>query len=233
MAIAYGTPQRGYSAGASAITTSSVATAASGSSFVAFARAIIGSITSVSDNKSNSYSLIGSIFDAGSGIETAAYQCTNGAGGAGHTWTLNKNTANYGRIAAIEVTGAVVASLIDVYASSVATHNGTYNAQPLTTTVANTLLLAWAGNMVQAAQAYTLGGGYTQLYQEADGDTYRDIMAARIVTSSGTYDPQFDSDTFDFDMAHIHVALKEAAAGGSNVNLMVGKFGALLKGKLS
>lgn len=107
--------------GATTATTPGVATTASGSSFlIGILTSASQTITTVSDNKSNTYSLVGSALTYFSAaLKVAVYKCENGTGGTGHTVSVTIGGSDFLTVFFQEVTGgtpedtAVRASLED------------------------------------------------------------------------------------------------------------------------
>lgn len=205
------------------VTTDTVTTAASGSFLLAICNVTSGvSITSVTDNKGNTFTALGSLITNG-GYDFRAYYCENAVGGAGHTASVNRASGTYGTILLLEITGAKTASAINtsITSSPQTAHNGTYYPRPLATTAANTILIYAARNFINSAgQSLTCGGGYAEDLQYSDGEPVDISVGHRIVTSTGTYDPQVD-DAFDdisLGMGIIHLAIEAAASASATLS---------------
>ena len=101
---------------ANTATTTGGTTAASGSTFlicVSWDEASYGSITTVGDNKGNTYTALGTPqTDAGvPNCFTQLFVVENGAGGAGHTATFTTSGNSFPTVHLIEITGATTAPL--------------------------------------------------------------------------------------------------------------------------
>src|SRR5574343_667241 len=96
------------------VTTASVNTGATGSAFFLFVQFEGGStFTSVTDNKGNTYTQIGTELTANSGAKSRIYYCQNAAGGTGHTFTATVSTNVAITLHAVEITGAKSASVLN------------------------------------------------------------------------------------------------------------------------
>ena len=114
----------GTTASGTTLSTASGTSAASGSTFfigVSYDNA--SSITSVSDSKGNTYTIVGSEINNTSGtFKSAVYKCENGVGGASHTATVNVSPAATISLHLFEVDGGT--PIVDV------SNQGTDNSSP-------------------------------------------------------------------------------------------------------
>ena len=114
----------GSTASGTTVTTASGTSASSGSTFlVGISFDNPSSITSVSDSKGNTYTLVGSVVNNATGaFKSAVYKCENGTGGASHTATVVINPANTISLHLFEVDGGT--PIVDV------SNEGTDGATP-------------------------------------------------------------------------------------------------------
>jgi hypothetical protein len=227
MAIAVGASQKAQSASTAALTTVAITTAASGSSFLVFPVYVTGNLaasTPITDSKGNTYTAIGTeITNGGIGISCRPYLCTNGTGGAGHTFTMANAGTSIASMMAVEITGGLTASLLDQYVASVVSSGPPYN-QPVTTSAqADELVLALGiSNSSAATVNYTVGGSFTKQQEQTDGATVVSMcLASRVVSATGSYDPAWNPSA-GTTVTAITLSLKAAAAGGSTATATPG-----------
>ena len=218
MAIAAGvSTAKGQTATGSSITTSGIATQASGSIFVvglAFDSAV--TFTSITDNKSNSpYVQLGAeqTYDA---AKIRLYYFVNGAGGAGHTFTGTVSSTSRLTIVAQEITGAATSSPLD--------KNPGANedlASPFTTLSTGTLsqatelvLAVFFGNSA-ANNAITESTGFTVNASAPDGTQFwTGAIATVVVASTAARQASFTDGGQSTDTALQIVSFIPPAAGG-------------------
>lgn len=194
-------------------TTAGITTTASGSSFfVMFATGDSSTVTSVTDSKSNTYSLLTSVVDSNDGHKNWVYYTENGTGGSSHTFTVTTSGNNL-NIFAFEVTGGATSSIIDVSATVYNDGETPFDCS-ITTTVAETLAIAYA-HAGSGTGSWTANGGFTagQSAQNA-GAAFTDTWAYKAVASAGTENPAWTySEALSGSKAsRISFAIKPAAA---------------------
>jgi hypothetical protein len=154
-----------YGTFAGTVTTSAIATQASGSTFVIVTGGNIGDITDApTDSKSNTYTLLGSIeeYDRWPGYGIAVWICENGTGGTGHTFSQE-----YGQTLGYDECTIIVAEVkngLDVVDFGFSQHlTGTTLTGPTVTTTGAAVLLAFASgdNVTGSTTTMSLSGGYT------------------------------------------------------------------------
>ena len=110
MAIGYG--QLGVGAlndyqAAGSVTSAAVNTSVSGSSFLVYVvvkSPVLGGPYTITDNKGNVYTQVGSPVNDGTVFSILRYLCTNGAGGSGHTVTVTNPGFGTGTVTAVTST---------------------------------------------------------------------------------------------------------------------------------
>lgn len=180
-----------YDTGTS-ITTSAGTTAESGSSFLLLASWEAGPApTTVTDNKGNTYTLLGDV-QASTGNHCAAqYLCANGVGGAGHTATINFDGAGiYGVAHLIEIVGCT-SNPLDKHVQ------GTDGASPYTVATGT---LAQADEVVvaffapQTANSNTIhqSSNTTIISAETNGANFwASAVGTAVVSSTSSFSPSF------------------------------------------
>lgn len=200
-------------------TTTSVNTSAAGSTFFLFMQ-WEGSSTfsSISDNKGNTYTQIGTELTANSGGKSRLYYCQNGAGGSSHTFTATTATNVAITLHAIEITGGKTTSILnptppaanDDLSSPLTSNN-------ITTVQADALLVACVGstNTSSNPATHAESSGFTVQTgaDETDGSAYwTGCVATKVVSSTGTYSASFTET--GATTGAVWIAAFEAAAGG-------------------
>jgi len=193
-------------------------TTTTGSTFVlAISKDSGVSISSVSDNKGNTYTLIDSAQGAGSGHSKSLYRCENGAGGAGHTATVNFSGSAFGTAYLIECTGAAAASFDK-------TAKGTSGTSPFTVTLAT---LSQADEVIvtifgtaSSTPGYA-SSNMTILGSETDGLTYWTSCVAKVVVAStAAFSPSFTDSSGNTDTAMVAATFKQASGGGPSIAVL-------------
>jgi hypothetical protein len=202
----------------------SVTTTASGSSFVIFVRAYAAP-TSVTDSKSNVYTLVQSTQNPSESDWLSVYLCVNGTGGATHRPTVTTGvTLNPVILGLIEIVGGATSSATD--GSSTVHDTASPFGSPLTTTNANDIVLSlFGGNGTVATVTYTANGSFT-LVSAATFTTGTDGLsvgvAKQVVSATAAYDAAWTVSAGSRGPV-VTMALKQLAGGGAAVvsNLML------------
>lgn len=196
---------------------SSSRTTQAASAFVIDTAVETGNFTAVGDNKSNSFSQVGSTLTTGFGIELRRHLCMNGAGGASHIFNIQV-TAGFPSAWMTEVRGAALASALD--GNTGQNDTGTpFTSGTITPTASTNVFLL--GLIVSASgenpATYTPGNGFTNLGVISDGTAFwTGAQAYRIVTStSGSYEASFTGSAGVSSTGVLVLALKEAAGGAA------------------
>lgn len=176
------------------ISTSGVATTASGSTFVIVVLNDTGvTVSSVSDNKGNTYTQIGTTQqNFGYNGACSMYRCENGVGGSGHTATANfSSNASFPSIYFVELVGVTTASF-DVTAQN------NDNASPFTVTTptlsqANEIVIAIVGtNSPDNPITYAESTGFSLIEQQTNASSsYVGYFAYKVVAATGAVTPSF------------------------------------------
>ena len=200
---------------ANSTTTASATTAASGSTFIVCVAGQTNSPT-ISDSKANSYSLVANCsVDADLGASpgrTRMYVCVDGTGGSGHTFTAS-GTNGYYSVFAFEITGG---DLVDPEKES-ASQNDTstpFTDPGITTSVANSLLVAFMQCDCSGTAVITAGNSFTKQDEKTDGaNVWVSAVATRIVSSTGTYNSTWTETNSASEANVLIAAFAEADSG--------------------
>lgn len=147
--------------------------------------------SSISDNKSNTWTQIGSQLDTASPIHTRMYYAKNISGGSGHTITVNfSGNGCYPTAIASEFSELDTSSPLDVQAGTTGGASTTPSSGSTTTrSTANQLLVCFEAEESTATCTHTAGTNYTKPTNgsEDDGSNYGTAgIEYRIVSATGT-----------------------------------------------
>jgi hypothetical protein len=171
-------------------TSGSINTSATGA-FVIWVRDYSPSITTVTDNKGNTYTQIDATTVFGAGWWLGV--CRNGVGGTGHKPLVTKSTGDFFAVGLEEYSGVDTSALDGT--PTVVTDTATPYDSPLTTGNANDLIVTHgASNSVSTTCNYTPGTGFT-LATGATSTVGTNGLSTGVmtqhVTATGTYGGNF------------------------------------------
>jgi len=152
-------------------------------------------LTSVSDNKSNIYTLIGTVFtDANNNACQHAY-CLNATGGASHTVTANFSNANaaFVRIVAHEASGIATSAALDQDSGGNQQTSATPAASSVTTTTGGQYIFASVVNAGgTASDTFSAGSGFTEpANSTASAAANESMVEDQVQTSAGAIAPDW------------------------------------------
>lgn len=203
------------------ITSTSVNTSASGSSFIVFCIGPASVTYTPTDSKSNTYVLQGTQQNNTSdNISLAAYLCTNGTGGTGHTFSLAMSVHAGLEFYAVEVTGGATTSILDQFFGNTGIL-GNPTPGPVTTTNANDLILSCFKNNGTTATSLTPAAGFTPVITTLSAG---DVVVQQVVSSTGTYDPSVTFAPSGGRTQIITLALKAAGSGSFTLTASNGAY---------
>lgn len=210
MAIANGVHAVAADNTGNATTTASRTSQATGSNFyIAISYPSGETLTSVTDSKSNTYTQIDTLTDAGNAYIIAVYKSENGTGGASHTATLTLGATARKVIYFWEVTGAATSSSVDQHA--IVKDTSSPFDQTVTTTQAAEIVYSFVRSGDIVGVTFTPNGSFSTLDSESSVSASQ--LAYRAVSSTGTYGPAFTaSGGSNAQVATFSV--KEAGGGG-------------------
>jgi hypothetical protein len=178
-------------------------------------------LTSVTDNKSNTYTLLGPFNTAGGDNLYIAY--TNNAAaatcGTGHIITANATGSTFFTISAAAYSGLATSGVLDKSAHSNGTGTALSSGSTATTSQANILLIG-AGTIAAGSNfSWTAGSGYTLRSSVGTAATTgTGFLEDQIVAATGAYSATATSGVSGgWDCAI--GAFKDATAGGGGVPL--------------
>lgn len=162
----------------------------------------------VTDNKSNTYTRIATIF-TDSGRTGAVFYCSNITGGSGHTITVTRGDANYAEVSAVELSSMQTSSF-DVSANS---GSNPAAADPMDSTAATTTATdTLCGYFIVDGGSVTInaGTGYTARSTPAGGIS---MLETQDSVASGSRNATASTGASTEYIAFI-AAFKEAGGGG-------------------
>lgn len=190
-------------------TTAAITTQATGSTFLVFFVTQNGvTVNSVTDSKSNVYTLVDSEVETNDGTKHWVYKSEDGTGGASHTFTLTLASGSIFQVAGVEITDA----------GAVDTNNSTYDSSTpfncaVTTSEADTLIVAASHTGAGAGGTYTANGGFTEFLEDNASAVAQIVLASRAAATANSYDPAWTHSTRN-EHASLTVAVKSAVAAG-------------------
>lgn len=173
---------------AGGVTTPSITTSASGSSFLLCLILAVGLAPTISDSKSNTYTLVGTTSTSIFGEIISMYLSTNGTGGSGHTASASWTGSGLGDLYLIEITGGATSGLLDQISSPQWNDD---SSSPFTTNAtgtlsqANELAVAFTATGTNSGtETLTWGNGFTQI--DADGNSSGATGGTAFLVTSAT-----------------------------------------------
>jgi hypothetical protein len=156
--LAFGFSTSAVTNSGNAVTTTGGTTQVAGSTFVVFTAGTSGSVTSVTDNKGNTYAQKASGNFNGTNQWMTAWVCENGTGGSGHTVTVNYGSTSSNGAAFVEVLNGAGLDVISAVADT---------SVPSITTTGNDAVLS-----------FTAGPNFTTY--TAVSDTFGNILTSSL-----------------------------------------------------
>jgi hypothetical protein len=179
----------------STLTTASVTTQASGSSFwICAAVPTLMTVSAASDNKGNTYTQNGSTivgFDSASDLYR--FRSVNGTGGSGHTFSISiTSVPSFFSIWAVEIKNSTGG--LDQQNAQV-TSVSPFDSPSVTTTSANEVILGCAiDNSTGAGDNFTAATTYTLLDQVTNGSLFATgASIGKAVSTTGTFKTEVTS----------------------------------------
>jgi len=209
----------GLQSGNGTLTTSSLlSSAASGSSFVAFASFDGGtSVTNLTDTKGNSYSRVSTGAAVAARVE--AYVCQGGVGGSSHTATFTFGGSSFGTAYLIEVPNAGAGSLdiqvLDGDSSS------PYGLPTGTLAQANEEIVLIFGSGSMVSGPYSASNVDILAREENDSLYWPSMVAATTVASTASFTPSITGGSGSG--ALIELSFKISGGGGGSPDPLIGR----------
>ncbi len=194
MTVSVGQSGQFNTTGASSVTSGTVTTQASGSTFIIATQCIsTNTINTPTDSKGNTYVSMGSAqnFYIGGG-HCQLFSCVNGVGGAGHTFTTSMNVSGFMVSYFLEALNVDTTSPIEAYAVTAGDSVSPYETTSGTTTSTDELLVSYIAENGSGTASYVESSGFTVNAQQSDETlNYSGAIGSRVVSSTGTWTPSW------------------------------------------
>lgn len=197
-------------------TTVGQVTQATGSTIVLWeiGGASASTLTTPTDNKTNTYVAGAAQVTAASGAQCRWWYCENALGGAGHTWTC-ASSSDVRSVFVLEIKQGLTSGIVDQATAGVSDVVSPYTSNTTGTTAqANEMIVAMvATDSVSGTEVITWGGGFTQSTAVGDANFATGGLATQISSATGTFTSSITSAGAGTTGAVSFVAtFKEAAA---------------------
>lgn len=211
MAISAGVSVAAHSAGsATTLTSGSVTSAASGSTFVVFIQAD-STLNTPSDSKGNTYTAV-TAQTTNSGINSRMYYCQNGTGGASHTFTFTTGGSANLSIYALEILGGLTSGILDQQNSILDSASPYTVTTPTTTQAAELAVACLSGNSAVTPATHAESTGYTkQCEVTTGGPDWPGALYTKVLSATGAQTPSFTEASSSTGGVHC-ATFKEASA---------------------
>jgi hypothetical protein len=213
MAGSVANARKANTSGANTTTTTSFSSTAGSTIWVGVSDASGQGSLTISDNKGNTYTQIGTTRTSGSGAQIRRFYCTNIAGGAGHTVTATWGSNSDATVHVLELAGTDTASLDSAASAQADDNNPPWTVTSGTLAQADSIAVAMTGTAF--AGTWSESSGFTVQTQEGDNNLYwTGCAATRVVAATTALTPSFTISGGGSDCAVAVDVFKAAAAGG-------------------
>lgn len=203
-------------------TTVGQTTQATGSAFLVFyiGGGGAGTIGTPTDNKGNTYTAGAAQVTAASAAVCRWWYVENGAGGAGHTWSVTTTTGEVGSIFVLEIKGGATSGILDQAPAGVSDLTSPYTSNTTgTTSQANEMIVAMvATDSVSGTEVITWGGGFTQSTAVGDANFATGGLGTQISSATGTFTSSITSSGAGTTGAVSFVASFKELAGAASAS---------------
>jgi hypothetical protein len=219
MAGSVANARKANTSGANTTTTTSFTSTAGGTIWVGVSDASGQGSLTISDNKGNTYTQIGTTRTSGSGAQIRRYYCANIAGGAGHTVTATWGSNSDATVHVLELAGVATASLDSAASAQTDDNNPPWTVTSGTLAQADSIAIAMTGTAFNGT--WSESSGFTVQTQEGDNNLYwTGCAASRVVAATTALTPSFTISGGGSDCA-VAIDVFKASAGGTSYDLTV------------
>jgi hypothetical protein len=219
MAGSVANARKANTSGATSTTTTSFTSTAGGTIWVGVSDASGQGSLTISDNKGNSYTQIGTTRTSASGAQIRRYYCANIAGGAGHTVTATWGSNSDATVHVLELAGVATASLDSAASAQADDNNPPWTVTSGTLAQADSIAVAMTGTAFNGT--WSESSGFTVQTQEGDNNLYwTGCAASRVVAATTALTPSFTISGGGSDCA-VAIDVFKASAGGTSYDLTV------------
>lgn len=213
MAGSVANARKANTSGATSTTTSSFTSTAGNTIWVGVSDASGQGSLTISDNKSNTYTQIGTTRTSASGAQIRRYYCANIAGGSGHTVTSTWGSNSDATVHVLELAGVATASLDSAASAQIDDSNPPWTVTSGTLAQADSIAIAMTGTAFSGT--WSESSGFTVQTQEGDSNLYwTGCAASKVVAATTALTPSFTISGGGSDCAVAVDVFKAAAAGG-------------------
>lgn len=214
MAGSVANSRKALTSGQNTTTTSSFTSTAGNTIWVGVSDASGQGSLTISDNKGNTYTQIGTTQTNASGSQLRRYYCANIAGGSGHTVTATWGSNSDAVVAVLELAG-VQSSPLDV-SSQGADANPPWTTTTPTLSQADSVAVSMASGATNGT--WSESSGFTIDQQEGNSSLYWTAAAgSRVVSATTALTPSWTISGGGSDASVSCDVFKAAAAGGNSV----------------
>jgi hypothetical protein len=219
MAGSVANARKANTSGANTTTTTSFTSTAGSTIWVGVSDASGQGSLTISDNKGNTYTQIGTTRTSASGAQIRRFYCANIAGGAGHTVTATWGSNSDATVHVLELAGVATASLDSAASAQADDSNPPWTVTSGTLAQADSIAVAMTGTAF--AGTWSESSGFTVQTQEGDNNLYwTGCAASRVVAATTALTPSFTISGGGSDCA-VAVDVFKASAGGVAYDLTV------------
>jgi hypothetical protein len=209
--------RKANTSGASSTTTTSFTSTAGGTIWVGVSDASGQGSLTISDNKGNTYTQIGTTRTSASGAQIRRYYCANIAGGAGHTVTATWGSNSDATVHVLELAGVDTASLDSAASAQADDSNPPWTVTSGTLAQADSIAVAMTGTAFNGT--WSESSGFTVQTQEGDNNLYwTGCAASRVVAATTALTPSFTISGGGSDCA-VAIDVFKASAGGGGASI--------------
>jgi hypothetical protein len=219
MAGSVANARKANTSGANTTTTTSFTSTAGSTIWVGVSDASGQGSLTISDNKGNTYTQIGTTRTSASGAQIRRYYCANIAGGAGHTVTATWGSNSDATVHVLELAGVATASLDSAASAQTDDSNPPWTVTSGTLAQADSIAIAMTGTAFNGT--WSESSGFTVQTQEGDNNLYwTGCAASRVVAATTALTPSFTISGGGSDCA-VAIDVFKASAGGTSYDLTV------------
>ncbi|MBT2300375.1 hypothetical protein J7E70_07845 [Variovorax paradoxus] len=216
MAASVANARKANTSGATSTTTSSFTSTAGSTIWVGVSDASGQGSLTISDNKGNTYTQIGTTRTSASGAQIRRYYCANIAGGSGHTVTATWGSNSDATVHVMELAGVATASLDSAASAQADDNNPPWTVTSGTLAQADSIAVAMTGTAFSGT--WSESSGFTVQTQEGDNGLYwTGCAASRVVAATTAITPSFTISGGGSDCA-VAIDVFKASAGGGDVS---------------
>lgn len=213
--MAVANARKANTSGATATTTTSFTSTSGNTIWVGVSDASGQGSLTISDNKGNTYTQLGTTRTSASGAQARRYYCANITGGSGHTVTATWGSNSDATVHVMELAGVATASLDSAAAAQIDDSNPPWTVTSGTLAQADSIAVALTATAFNGT--WSESSGFTIQTQEGDNNLYwTGCAASKVVSATTALTPSFTISGGGSDCA-VTIDVFKASAGGGDV----------------